>query len=65
MADPAFVDGGLRPYCWYREIVLRGAEYHAFPGWYIEKIRAVGHVRDHDDERRTRNGRTIEAMAGL
>lgn len=49
--DPAYVDPALRPFDWYRELVLAGALENGFPEPYLERIRAVEVVRDHDRER--------------
>ncbi len=38
----------LRPYHWYKEHVLRGALENGFPAAYVEQIRAVESIADHD-----------------
>ncbi len=48
------IDRLLRPYHWYKEHVLRGAIEHALPSHYVEDIRAIGSVADHDSERHSK-----------
>ncbi len=45
------VDEGLRPYGWYKRLVLTGARYHGFPEYYV---RAIGEVPDMPDPDRSR-----------
>jgi len=44
---------GLRPWCWYREHVLRGARHHKLPADHIAAIEAVDYMDDPDLTRRT------------
>lgn len=44
----------LRPYDWYKEHVLRGAQAAGLPLEYISMISSVGAVRDQDEKRRNR-----------
>jgi hypothetical protein len=48
-------DASLRPYRWYKEFVVRGAEEHGLPHDYIERIRAVESQPDPDAKRRAAN----------
>lgn len=45
----------LRPYDWYKRLVLAGARYHDFPAAYIDIIAAVPREKDTDTRRRTAN----------
>jgi hypothetical protein len=45
----------LRPYDWYKGLVLAGARQHAFPGSYIDCIRSWPSQRDYDYARRRKN----------
>ena len=51
VAEPAYVDETLRPYDWYRDFVLEGANYHGFPDEYVARIASVSAVRDPDADR--------------
>lgn len=45
------VDGSLRPFTWYRDLVIAGAMEHGLPGSYIESLRAVVAIEDPDRAR--------------
>jgi gamma-glutamylcyclotransferase (GGCT)/AIG2-like uncharacterized protein YtfP len=42
----------LRPYHWYKEITIAGALEHGLPPEYIESLRAIESIEDHDRRRR-------------
>jgi len=44
----------LKPFCWYREHVLRGARENNLPGAYIRSIESIEVVTDDDAVRRER-----------
>lgn len=46
------IDPNLKPYHWYKEHVLRGAEAAKLPPEYVESIRAVESIDDPDPARR-------------
>ena len=62
VAAEAFRVPGLAPYCWYREMVLRGCHLHRFPDEYIAAIEAVDVRRDPDGERRRDNWAIVDGM---
>ena len=45
------LEPGLRPYHWYKQHVLRGAEENGFPESYLQMIRQVESSEDEDLER--------------
>ena len=49
------IDNSLRPYAWYRDLVVSGAESHDLPAEYVELLRLVVALQDQDAERATRN----------
>jgi len=49
------IDAGLQPFDWYRDMVLLGCLWHAFPARYCERIAAVPVVGDPDRRRRNAN----------
>jgi hypothetical protein len=61
-AEPAFVDDGLSPYEWYRELVLLGCRFHGFPDSYIARIKAVETQPDPDAERQHRHRQLLEKI---
>jgi hypothetical protein len=49
IADATFIDNSLRPYSWYKDFVLAGAEEHQLPPAYVKSyITAVRAIRDPD-----------------
>lgn len=47
-AMPEFVDPSLRPFDWYHELVLLGAQFHRFPERYLDELKQVPIVLDSD-----------------
>ena len=62
LADPAHVDERLSPYCWYRDLVLAGAEHHGIPDHYCDQIKAVETRRDPDDARHREHTQLLEEI---
>lgn len=50
-ASASFVDPALRPFGWYLDLVVRGAQARGLPGAYIDRIAAVEWVPDPDPGR--------------
>jgi gamma-glutamylcyclotransferase (GGCT)/AIG2-like uncharacterized protein YtfP len=46
------IDGALKPYGWYKALVVAGARENDLPEEYVRALDAVAAVRDTDDERR-------------
>jgi gamma-glutamylcyclotransferase (GGCT)/AIG2-like uncharacterized protein YtfP len=62
IADAAFIDNSLKPYSWYKDFVLAGAEEHQLPPEYVEgRIRAVHAIRDPDPQREQARRAEIKA----
>lgn len=51
VARAAHVEGGLRPFPWYKSIVVAGALVHDLPGAYVTRLRSVETTPDPDVER--------------
>ena len=51
---------GLKPFHWYKALVVAGALEHRLPADYLAALRAVASVDDPDDERRLQH----EALLG-
>lgn len=58
------VDGKLRPYGWYRELVLAGARFHGFPDEYLRRIEGFEPVADGDRSRAERNLGVLRSHSG-
>ena len=55
IAHHDYIDESLRPYTWYKDFVVKGAEYHQLPEWYIDSIQEIQTVEDPDRSRAERN----------
>ena len=64
VAQPAYVDDALRPYDWYRTIVMAGAYQHTLPPQYRNGLEATRSYPDPDAERR-RKYRSLLRTAGF
>lgn len=62
LARQGWVDPGLKPFDWYRLLVLVGAEHHSFPDSYLAAISAVSAIPDPDRGRADSN---LSAIPGL
>jgi hypothetical protein len=56
-AEAGHIDPALRPYSWYRRLVVEGARQHALPPDYIARIEAIPAVEDRDSDRDAANRR--------
>ena len=59
---PDYKDDALRPYDWYRDLVLLGCRYHEFPERYMARIAAIDSIPDPDIARREQNEGLIERI---
>jgi gamma-glutamylcyclotransferase len=60
LAQQSHVDDNLKPYHWYKKLVILGAQYLEFPSAYISSIEAVESIEDLDPRRRIENETLIE-----
>jgi len=51
IARQSVIGSTLRPFSWYRALVLEGARSHGFPDGYCDSIAAIEVVEDHDRDR--------------
>jgi hypothetical protein len=63
VGDDSAVDDSLKPYSWYKELVVEGARRHSLPTKYIEQLQCVDAVKDPDLEREERNRRLLGGSA--
>ncbi len=52
VAEESYIDESLRPYGWYKELVLAGARFHGFPDHYLRQIEQISASDDPDPARR-------------
>ena len=50
----------LRPYHWYKKVVLAGAREHSLPANYVEMVEKVGSFKDSDSARCARERRFLD-----
>jgi gamma-glutamylcyclotransferase len=60
IAGASHIDDALRPFDWYKALVLAGARYHGFPEAYVSSLEAAPSVPDADHARAQR----MEALLG-
>lgn len=54
-AQRQYIDPGLRPFEWYKLLVIEGAKQHGLPPRYISLIENMPHIDDPDPERDQKN----------
>ena len=65
LAQQTHLDDNLKPYHWYKELVVLGAQYLKFPGSYISSIKAVESMNDPDSSRRQEHEILIKSIINL
>jgi hypothetical protein len=61
-AQDSHIVDHLRPYHWYKKLVVLGAKYLKFPDSYISAIEAVESVEDQQQQRRQEMGILIDKI---
>jgi len=59
-ATPSHIDERLRPYTWYKELVLAGCGHLDFPADYLAMIGNIEAIDDPDQDRHASNMRIVE-----
>jgi len=62
LAQQSHIVDNLKPYHWYKKLVILGAQYLEFPGSYISSIDEVESVEDPDSKRRKQNEELVESI---
>ncbi len=62
VAHPGAVDETVRPFTWYRDLVVLGARHHRLPKAYTRVLESVVAVSDPDAERHAHHQRLIDAI---
>lgn len=62
IAAPDAVDDSLRPFDWYRDMVLLGCAFNRFPASYARTIERVAAVQDPDARRARGEWLTVSAL---
>jgi gamma-glutamylcyclotransferase len=51
IAHPNYIDKNLKPFTWYKNLVVLGGNFHKFPKSYINRIDSYSSVKDSDSNR--------------
>ena len=62
LAQQSHIASDLKPYHWYKKLVILGAQYLQFPDSYIASIEAVESIEDPDATRRKETDELIERI---
>ena len=54
-ADPGYLDESLKPYTWYKEYLVQGAQLHGVPDDYIKFLSGIEAIQDPDTAREGKN----------
>ena len=52
LADEKYINSGILPYDWYKDIVVQGCVENGFPKNYIDAIKSTRYKKDTDFQRR-------------
>lgn len=61
-ARQSHIDENLKPYHWYKKLVILGARYLQFPESYVDSIERVGSTEDPNQDRSTANRELIDKI---
>jgi len=61
-AQPSYIVNNLKPYHWYKHLVVLGAKHCNFPEAYVRSIEVIESVEDSDEARREQHQRLIEEI---
>ena len=64
-AQPSHIADGLKPYHWYKNLVVLGAKHFQFPDVYVRSIESIESVEDADETRRKHHERLIERIVNF
>ncbi len=62
VADGNYIDDTLKPFTWYKDVVLQGAQIHGLPASYIETIARLEATQDPDKGRAERYARILSSF---
>ena len=51
VAEKEYIDNDLLPFDWYKELVVAGGRFHAFPETYLAQINCMNAIPDYDEAR--------------
>ena len=65
IAQEEHISDNVSPYHWYKQLVLLGSRYHAFPDHYVSTIESILSVDDPDRSRTRQQESLIESITEL
>ena len=65
VAEKEYIDNELLPFGWYKELVMAGGRFHAFPETYLARIASVKAIIDADEGRHQRNMAILESAGDI
>jgi gamma-glutamylcyclotransferase len=64
-AQQSYIDNDLKPYHWYKDLVVLGSRHLQFPDVYVRSIELIESVEDPDKTRRKHHERVIEKIVNF
>jgi len=64
-AQASHIADGLKPYHWYKNLVVLGAKHLQFPDVYVRSIELIESVEDPDETRREHHHMLIEKIVNF
>jgi len=64
-AQQSYIENNLKPYHWYKNLVVLGAKHLQFPDGYVRSIELIESVEDPDETRRERHNLLIEKIVNF
>ena len=62
LARPSYIENCLKPFHWYKELIVLGAKHLRFPNAYVRSIESIESVEDPDQESRMQHQKLIERI---
>ena len=62
LAQQSHMVDNLKPYHWYKQLVILGAQYLELPEWYISSIEEIDSMEDPDQSRKREKEELIERI---
>ena len=64
-AQQSYIENNLKPYHWYKNLVVLGAKHLQFPDGYVRSIELIESVEDPDETRRKHHEQLIEKIVNF
>jgi len=62
LAQREYIDDALKPFHWYKKLVLSGAKYLKFPEYYLRVIESIESNEDPDSKRKQKHEMLLRRM---